>query len=333
MKGILLVNLGTPDSPRLWDVYRYLIEFLTDEKVIDIPWLKRQLLVRGVIVPDRLRQSTASYKKIWTKEGSPLMSYGRKVKSLFQERQKDSCIVELAMRYQNPSIEAGLLRLISNGAKEILLFPLFPQYADATTGSIEAEALRVCRQIASQMPLRIITTFADHPAFIAALAAIPKAKEWKQYDHVLFSYHGLPERQLKKKDGACLIGDCCVKNKNCYRSQCYATTHALVKALQIPAEKYSVCFQSRLGKEPWLQPYASDVLSQRAKAGDRRLLVFSPSFVSDCLETLYEIGEEYQAEFKHAGGLELDLVPGLNDSPLWIEALCQIAVDFNQKLD
>lgn len=326
MKGILLVNLGTPNSPSQWDVYRYLIEFLTDPKVIDLPWLKRHLLVRGAIVPARLRQSAASYAKIWTTEGSPLMVYGRRVEKLLREKLGPLALVELSMRYQNPSIEAGIMRLLSQGAKELLVLPLFPQNADATTGSIAQKVSEITRQIASKVPVRMIPDFADHPAFIRALSATPKAQAWRDYDHVLFSYHGLPERQLKKKDQRCLTKNCCSANRECYRAQCYATTDALVAQLQIPRDKYTICFQSRLGKEPWLQPYASDALLKLAQAGHRKVLVFSPSFVCDCLETLYEIQEEYGIEFRHAGGCQLDLVPGLNDSPDWVEALTEILI-------
>lgn len=329
MKGILLVNLGTPNSPHKWDVYRYLIEFLTDEKVIDVPWLKRQLLVRGAIVPARLTQSTLSYRKIWTSEGSPLMVYGKRVEKLLRERLGGNALIELAMRYQNPSIERGILKLLSKGVKELLIFPLFPQYADATTGSIQKKVEEIVKQIAPKIPFKMIPDFANHPAFIEALASIPEAKQWSEYDHVLFSYHGLPERQLRKKSPYCLASHaCCDKNAQCYRAQCFATTKALTSLLKIPRERYTHCFQSRLGKEPWLEPYASDAIQKLAQDGVKKLLVFSPSFVCDCLETIYEIKEEYGAEFRHAGGKQLDLVPGLNDSPSWIAALEQIIIDF-----
>lgn len=332
MKGILLVNLGTPDSPRKRDVYRYLIEFLTDPKVIDYSWLKRQFLVRGVIVPARLRSSAASYSKIWTNEGSPLMVYSRRITQLLQQKKGANTPVELAMRYQNPSIEMGIKNLLKKRISELIVFPLFPQYASATTGSVKEKVADVLKKLAPELPSRTIPHFAHHPAFIKALAS--QADDWKNYDHVLFSYHGLPERQLKKADERCLTSkSCCDTNTQCYAAQCHATTKGVVASLQIPEGKYSTCFQSRLGKEPWLQPYASDTIKKLALAGHKKVLVFSPSFVCDCLETLYEIREEYGLEFNHAGGSELVLVPGLNDSPIWIDALYQIIVDFNKEAD
>lgn len=332
MKGILLVNLGTPNSPHIWDVYRYLIEFLTDQKVIDLPWFKRHFLVRGVIVPARLRQSANSYRKIWTKEGSPLMVHSRNVQRLLQAKLGSGLIVELAMRYQNPSLEKGILRLLSKGAKELVILPLFPQFADATTGSIIKKVTEITTQIAPRIPLHFVPPFADHPAFIQAIANIQEAQQWRRFDHVLFSYHGLPERQLKNRNFQCLTKGCCSRNGHCYRAQCLATTKAVTTQLGIPTEKYSICFQSRLGKEPWLQPYASDVIAQLGKGGCKKLLVFSPSFVCDCLETVFEIKEEYGAEFRHAGGGSLELVPGLNDSSLWIDALAEILFDFNESI-
>jgi len=329
--GVLLVNLGTPDSPNPSDVYRYLIEFLTDERVIEGSWLFRQLLVRGLIVPRRYRQSAKSYSEIWTPEGSPLKVYGYKVKDLLQQHLGESYAVELAMRYQSPSIPTALDSFQRKGCNRIIVIPLFPQYASATTGSVHQKVMETVSSWHAIPELIFMDSFAAHPAFIRAFSELASPFNLEEYDHILFSFHGLPEKQLVKADnsGNCCLKtkDCChaftEKNRQCYSAQCYATANAIVKSLELHPEKYSLSFQSRLGKEPWLQPYTSDVITKLAKAGKKRVLVFCPSFVCDCLETIHEIGVEYAAEFKHAGGESLDLVPGLNDHPQWIDALAE----------
>lgn len=331
MQGILLVNLGTPDSPKPKDVKRYLTEFLTDDRVIDIPWMWRQLLVRGVIIPRRYKQSAKYYSEIWTDEGSPLMAYGSKVKNALQEKLGGNFRVELAMRYQNPSIECALQRLLSEPIRELIILPMFPQYASATTGSVHQKVMEILKKFIKIPETRFISHFSDHPSFINAFAALADSFNLQKYDHVLFSFHGLPERQIKKADSfSCCLkkSDCChtfcPENRSCYSAQCHATARDIAAKLHIPLGKYSICFQSRLGNEPWLQPYASDSLATLAKEGKKRLLIFCPSFVCDCLETIYEIGVEYKREFTKAGGEGLDLVPGLNDHPLWIESLTDI---------
>lgn len=326
MIGILLVNLGTPDSPHPKDVYRYLIEFLTDERVIDFPWLPRQLLVRGLIVPFRYRQSARSYRAIWTEEGSPLMVYGQRVKTMLQTRMKEGVVVELAMRYQNPSLKSVIDKLLRQGVDHLVVLPLFPQYASATTGSVHERVMKILSQYQVIPKITLINNFATHPAYIEALCETAKDYDIAAYDHILFSFHGLPKRHVvkadqqghcQKKNECCLVH--CDKNRNCYSAQCYATAQHLAQALSI--ENYSICFQSRLGKDPWLEPFTSEVIQQLAKQGKKKVLVFCPSFVCDCLETIYEIGVEYKEEFLHAGGEKLDFVRGLNDHPKWIEAL------------
>lgn len=328
LTGVLLVNLGTPQAPNAKSVYRYLIEFLTDPRVIDYSWLSRQFLVRGIIIPKRLQNSTSSYKKIWQEDGSPLLSYGLKVEKKLQEHLGSNYRVALSMRYQNPSLEEGLKKLNVASLDHLIIIPLFPQYASATTGSVHQKIMELLKPIDVMPKLTFLNHFADHPALIRAFQAVAKPYNTDDYDHILFSFHGLPERQLTKVDPSnhCLSSkECCQtlcqKNRFCYAAQCHATAKAIVNALKLPAEKTSLCFQSRLGKEPWLQPYASDVITKLAHQGKKRVLVFCPSFVSDCLETIYEISVEYQREFEHAGGVKLDLVPGLNDHPAWIEAL------------
>jgi len=328
-----MVNLGTPTSPKPKDVYRYLTEFLTDKRVIDFPWLKRQLLVRGVIVPFRYRKSAEQYQNVWTDEGSPLLIHGRRVQQQLQNALGDDTHVILAMRYQHPSIADGLEQLRHEGVDEIVILPLFPQYASATTGSVFQEVMKHLQHWQAYPKLVFINDYYDHPRMIEAFCSRAKQYQISSYDRVLFSFHGLPERQIctANPKGNCLTRNCCQqrseKNRLCYKAQCHATARAIAANLNLNQDQYTICFQSRLGKEPWLQPYAGDVLHDCAKKGDKRLLVFSPSFVCDCLETIYEISSEYQREFKAAGGEELQLIEGLNDHPFWIEALKDIILN------
>lgn len=329
--GILLVNLGTPDSPHPKDVKRYLIEFLTDARVIDLPWLKRQLLVRGIIVPRRYRSSAKAYAAIWTKKGSPLLVHGEQVRRALQQELGSDVVVALAMRYRNPSIAQALHQLLASNINHLIILPLFPQYASATTGSIYEKIMELLAPELTLPKLTFIDNFAIHPGFIDAFVKQAAAYSLASYDHILISFHGLPKRHLEHSDrnGHCLKNKLCCsdlneKNNNCYSAQCFATAQALVKKLQLPPERYTVCFQSRLGKDPWLTPYASEIIIHRAALGDKRLLVFCPSFVCDCLETLYEFGIEYAEEFRRYGGEQLDLVEGLNSTPTWITAIKEI---------
>lgn len=325
--GVLLVNLGTPVSPHPYAVFRYLNEFLTDERVIDLPWLQRQLLVRGFIVPTRARQSAKLYRQIWTEQGSPLLMHGKSVTAKLQEVLGDSFSVALAMRYQFPSIAEGLEKLKNEKVDEIIIVPLFPQYASSTTGSVHQMVMKTLQNWLVVPKLIFINHFYDHPALIEAFYQRGMQYSLSSYDHVLFSFHGLPERHIRKADreGNCLSSNCCqrscAKNSHCYKAQCYGTATALALKLGLKNDAYTICFQSRLGKEPWLQPYTSDVLQALALKGYKRLLVFCPSFVCDCLETTCEITHEYGNEFKKMGGDELQLVEGLNSHPAWIEAL------------
>lgn len=325
--GVLLVNLGTPASPRQNDVYKYLIEFLTDPRVIDLSWLKRQLLVRSVIVPKRYKNSAASYKEIWTEEGSPLMIYGKKVQEILQNNLGENFHVSLAMRYQEPSIPTTLKEMEKLNLGELVVLPLFPQYASATTGSVHQKVMEEIRHWQVIPSVRLIDSYPTQPEMIATFAENAKRFDLESYDHFLFSFHGLPVRQIKNADpyGNCQKKGCCAtycpKNQHCYSAQCYATAEAIRKSLGITQEKSSVCFQSRLGKDPWLEPYATEHIHQLLKNNNKKILVFSPAFVADCLETIFEIGVEYKKEFLDMGGEKLDLVPSLNDHPLWIKGL------------
>lgn len=333
-KGILLVNLGTPDSPAVSDVYRYLIEFLMDGRVIDIPTWRRTLLVKGIIVPFRARNSAKLYQEIWDeKTGSPLLHYSLIQQRLLQERLGDAYHVELAMRYQNPSIPNALANLKRMNVDSIRVIPLFPQYASATTGSVIEKVMAEIRSWQTFPEVSFVNQFYDNKLMVDIFAENARKQQPKTYDHFLFSYHGLPVRQLLDVDGSgthnCDKSGCRERihenNKFCYLAQCYATTRLIAEKLNIAQADYTVCFQSRLGKTPWIQPYTSDVLKDVASRGKKRLLVFSPAFVADCLETIYEIGTEYATDFKALGGEHVQLVESLNDHPLWITALEQMA--------
>ncbi|MBY0244017.1 MAG: ferrochelatase [Sphingobacteriaceae bacterium] len=331
-KGILLVNLGTPDSPSVPDVKKYLGQFLMDERVIDIPKFNRTLLVKGIIVPFRSPKTAKLYKEIWTKEGSPLLYYTQKQTQLLQGKLGDSYQVEFAMRYQNPSVESALNKLKDGLVDSIQVIPMFPQYASASTGSVMQLVMELVSKWQTIPPISFVNSFHDNEKMIKVFAENARKYDLSKYDHVLFSFHGLPERQLLKCDHTknyCLKqADCCKTfsdtNKFCYSAQGHDTARLLAKELEIKDGDYTVCFQSRLGKEPWVQPYTTDVLKKLAAEGKKRLLVFSPAFVTDCLETLYEITVEYQEEFVELGGEHVQLVESLNDHPLFIEALAEM---------
>lgn len=332
--GILLVNLGTPQSPNPQDVKRYLLEFLLDPRVVDLPAVKRNLLVRGAIVPRRYKESAQIYQSIWTEDGSPLMVHGRELTEALQSSLGPEFVVELAMRYQSPAIPEGLERLRVAGVEHLVILPLFPQYASATTGSVHQKVMETVSQWQVIPRMSFVSAYPDHPALIEAFREIGWSYNPHSFDHILISFHGLPEGQVRKADPGkrCLTRGCCdqlvAENAYCYRAHCYRTARALVKSLDIPEHKYSVCFQSRLGKMPWLQPYASDVIEKLGKSGNERVLVFCPSFVCDCIETTHEIGVEYQETFQKAGGGKLHLVQGLNNHPTWVRGLREIVLDY-----
>ena len=329
--GVLLVNLGTPDAPTRGAVYKYLKEFLLDPRVIDYPWLTRNLLVRGIIVPFRSGSSAKLYKELWTENGSPLKYYGELVTNGVQEKLGDDFVVRLAMRYQNPSITSQLRNLLKNQVARIIVFPMFPQYASATTGSIHDEVMRLLRKEETIPTVNFINSYYDYDQIIEIFADNAKQFDLDSYDHIIFSYHGLPQRQLRKADNCnhCLQQeDCCqnisIKNQFCYSAQCHATTKAIVEKLSLVNDQYTTAFQSRLGPEAWAQPYTSKIIEREAKKGAKRLLVFSPAFVADCLETIVEIGTEYQEEFEEMGGEKVDLVPSLNADPRWINSIVDL---------
>jgi ferrochelatase len=329
--GVLLVNLGTPDSPSVPDVRKYLREFLMDGRVIDIPLASRTMLVNFIIAPFRAPKSAKIYQEVWTEKGSPLKIYGEEVTQLVQEQLGPQYLVKLGMRYQSPSIGEALDQLNNQGLREIIVIPLFPQYASATTGSVYQKVMELVSQWQIIPQITFVNSFLDHPKFIEAFATLGKKHmAGHHYDHYLFTYHGLPERQIRKGDctNTCLQGNCCATlhdmNQYCYRAQCFETTRLLAKAIGITEKDYTVSFQSRLGKDPWIKPYTEDVIKEFVAKGYRNVLAFSPSFVADCLETTIEVGVEYREVFEKLGGKHWQLVESLNNHPLWVETLTDI---------
>ena len=329
--GVLLINLGTPDSPSVAYVRKYLREFLMDGRVMDIPFWRRFLLINLVIAPFRSPQSAKGYRQLWLPEGSPLKVHGQRLEGLLQQALGSDVDVRLAMRYQNPSIRSVLSYFKDKGFKRLTVVPLYPQYASSSTGSTMEEVMNVLKSWEVLPELKVISQFFDHPLFIKAFAETGKKYMAEgQFDHYLFSYHGLPERQILKSscDHYCRLGDCCniygSKNRYCYRAQCFETTRLLVKELGIKKEDYTISFQSRLGKTPWIKPYTDEIIKELAGKGVKKVLTFSPSFVADCLETSVEIGNEYKALFLEHGGEHWQLVESLNTHHVWVECLKQM---------
>lgn len=330
-RGVLLVNLGSPDSTSVSDVRRYLHQFLMDGRVIDSPWLIRKFVVCCFILPKRPKESAEAYKSIWTDEGSPLIVTSRKVKELLAER--IDLPVGLGMRYGNPTSADGIRELFNQmmDLEEIHLIPLYPHYAASSYETAVVEVQEQLQKISPRIRLTIQPPFYDNPRYIDALTA--SASEYLQmdYDHLLFSYHGLPERHMRTADptgGHCLVRENCCStpseaHKTCYRHQVFRTTELFVERAGIPRGKYSIAFQSRLGKEPWLKPYTDFELERLPKEGVKKLLVICPAFVSDCLETLEEIGMRGKVTFLEAGGEEYHMIPCMNTHPKWIETLVE----------
>jgi ferrochelatase len=338
MKGALLINLGSPDSPEPKDVKKYLDQFLMDERVIDLPYLLRAFLVKGIILNTRPKKSAAAYKKIWWNEGSPLIVLSKR---LLDKVQKQTNIpVALAMRYGNPSIEKGLQELHNKGVTEVLLIPLYPQFAMATTETILVLAEEIRKKQFPNMKFTSLPAFYNQEAYIENLSNSIKSELEKQtFDYVLFSYHGVPERHIKKSDitkSHCTIdGKCCVTaspaHEFCYRHQCYETTKQVAEKLGLKEENHSTSFQSRLGRDPWLQPYTDATIDSLAQKGIKKLAVVTPAFVSDCLETLEEIGMEASHSFKENGGEVFTTIPCLNDNDDWATTLANWIQDFVKK--
>lgn len=324
---VLLLNLGSPDSPSTADVRRYLREFLMDERVIDVPWLQRFCLVNGMILPFRPAKTAEAYRAVWEPGGSPLIVKSLKVQSLLSAQVPMP--VELGMRYGNPSIPDVVRRILATGATEILLVPLYPHYAMSSYETCVVRVREELQQQKASATLKVLPPFYDDPLYIDALIQVARPYLDTPYDHLLFSYHGLPVRHMKKADptGAhCqTVKNCCetksIAHETCYRAQAFKTTRAFVKQTGLSKNKYSVAFQSRLGRDPWLPPYTDHELTRLGKEGVKKMLVICPSFVTDCLETLEEIALRGRETFLEAGGEELTLIPCLNEHPAWIDTL------------
>lgn len=330
--GLLLVNLGTPDEPDKTAVRRYLQEFLSDPRVIDIHPAARWLLLNFAILPFRPAKSAKAYKEIWTERGSPLMIHSKELTDAVRRRMPE-LEVELAMRYGNPSIAAGMEALRARGCDRLIVFPLYPQYASSSTGTAVEAVYREAANSWNTPYITIVPPFYDHPDFIQAQVAIgrPILNQFEP-DHVMFSFHGLPVRHVVKSaapNSPCSThAQCCDAmtdaNRNCYRAQCFATARAMARNFEIESGQWSVAFQSRLGRTPWIQPYTEESLTALAKAGTKRVAVFCPAFVADCLETIEEIGMRAKEDFIKDGGEDLRLIPSLNAHPKWVDAVVKL---------
>lgn len=330
-KAVLLLNLGTPDSPSVSDVRKYLREFLMDKYVIDLPYLTRWLLVNVIIATFRAPKSAKIYQQLWTDRGSPLLFHGKDVQKKLQARLGNEYVVEFAMRYQNPSLQNAIKKMKMDGIKEIIAIPMYPQYASSSTKSSIEKVKYELKKTHYQPKIQFVENFVDNELFIKAFAD-KGTKHYKSGDveHVLFSFHGIPERHILKDsvDNYCQLGDCCKqyssKNRLCYRAQCYETARAIASKMRLEDKQYSVAFQSRLetrARDPWLKPYTDLVVEELAKNGIKKVLAFSPSFVADCLETTIEVGEEFKEIFEKNGGEKWQLVESLNSSDSWVACL------------
>jgi ferrochelatase len=331
-RAIVLMNLGSPDSTEVKDVKRYLDEFLMDERVIDKPWLLRALLVKGIIVPFRAPKSAAAYKSIWTEKGSPLIVISKQLRDALKKEVTEPVV--MAMRYGNPSPKAAFDELVEKNPdlEEVVAVPLYPHYAMSSYETAVEYAKEQHKKGGYPFKLNFIKPFYKEDEYINALTeSIRPFVEDNDYDQVLFSYHGIPERHILKCDPTkthCLkVDNCCEvpseAHAYCYRHQCWTTTNLVADALNIPKEKRGFSFQSRLGRDPWLKPYTAIRLAELPKEGIKKVVVVCPAFVSDCLETIEEMGQEGREIFLHAGGEKFELVPCMNVHPLWVAALAR----------
>lgn len=329
-QGVLLINVGTPNDATAGAVYYYLTEFLNDPRVIDLPWLMRFILINLLIVPFRYKKALHAYQKIWTEQGSPLLLNGRALQHALAQALGDNYSVALGMRYGAPSIQNAVAEL--SHCSSLVIIPLFPQYASASTGSALEAALKQLATWRNVPAIRMINDFYAHPGFIAAVVAQTQATlaDKKPVDHFLLSYHGLPVRQIDKSGCTALCNrvEICpeIKTDNfyCYRAQCYATSRLWAKQLNLAEHQYSVAFQSRVGRVPWIQPYADLRLPELRKQGVNHLAVACPAFAADCLETLEEVNMRMRQQWFDLGGSDFTFIPCVNDHPLWVQALVKM---------
>ena len=328
-KAVLLLNVGTPDKPEVKSVRKYLSEFLNDPLVINLPWLLRKILVNLIIVPFRAPKSTKLYQQLWEKEGSPLLINAIKLKEKLAVKMGDEYTIFMAMRYGNPSIKKALSEIDRGNFEELIIVPLFPQYAESTTETAIRAVHQEAKSYVSFPEIKEIKQFYNHPKFLNAWFSRAQDYDFKKYDHIVFSFHGLPLSHIQKAHPEVSIQTCiCEKEmpahgKLCYKAACYATNRLLVKKFGLQEGQYSVAFQSRLSKN-WLSPFTDELVVNLAKQGNKNVLIFAPAFVADCLETKVELGIEYAELFQDAGGETLHLVESLNDSEAWVDALNSI---------
>ena len=331
-KTVLLINLGTPDNPTTGAVKKYLTEFLNDPRVIDIPWLFRKILVNLIIVPFRSPKSAKIYKQLWTKEGSPLVIHGKNLRDKLQVELGSDYQVEIAMRYQNPHLKNVLEKIRKSVPKEIIVLPLYPHYASSSTGSTIEFLFKIMSKWYIIPQVKVLGQFYNNPGFIDSIAEQAKEFNLKNYDHFVFSFHGLPTRQVDKvyDKGICADHNCeyevTTDNFYCYKATCYETARLIISKVNLDSEKCTVSFQSRLDKN-WLEPFSDKVIAELPKKGVKNVLVFSPAFVCDCLETTIEIGEEYKEVFLENGGEKLDFVKSLNSEPTWVNTVKDLVLN------
>lgn len=337
-RGIILMNLGSPDSTEIKDVKKYLTQFLMDKRVIDYPYLLRKLVVSGIIVPFRAANSAEAYKTIWTDEGSPLITLTKQLQQALQQQVEEPVVI--AMRYGNPTMADAYARLLEQvpGLQEVIAIPLYPHYAMSSYETAVAWAREVHEKKKYGFKLTFVKPFYDDRDYLGALSESIRPYLQQPYDHVLFSFHGIPKRHILKSDVTghhCLqTADCCQTpspaHAHCYRHQCLATARLVAEKLQIPAGKWSHSFQSRLGREEWLKPYTDFRLVEFPGEGIKNLLVVCPAFVSDCLETLEEIAERGKHSFLEAGGESFVAIPCLNIQPQWVTAIRSWIEEFEE---
>ncbi len=338
MKGVLLVNLGSPDSPTPKDVKPYLDEFLMDERVIDVPLWLRNIIVRGIILRTRPKKSAEAYQKIWWEEGSPLVVISER----FTQKVKEQIQVPVAlgMRYGSMTIKKAMQELHEKGVDEVLLVPLYPHYAMSSFETVVVKAMQVKESFFPDMAITTLPAFYKNEDYIEVLSkSIAEGLKNFEYDHILFSYHGIPERHIKKSDPTkfhCKIDDSCCKTNSvahhtCYRHQCYEMTEKVKKNLGLSNDKVSLSFQSRLPNDPWLKPYTDFEFERFPKEGIKRLAVITPAFVADCLETLEEIAMEGKHQFQQAGGEDYKHIPCLNDNQDWVDVMVKWIKDWELK--
>ncbi len=330
-KAVLLINLGSPDAPTISSVWPYLRQFLMDPRVIDIPYLLRLFLVNCIIIPNRVKNSTDEYKKLWDMfGGSPLVKFTKSLEEKLNKKYSDEYDFYHAMRYQNPSIDSVLAEIQSKNYEEVIILPLYPQYASASTGSAIDYCQNIMKNWWNTPSVKIISHFCNHPAFIQCFVDNTVKMNYQDYDHILFSYHGLPERHVEKShiDGSTCNDKNCTnglhdENAGCYRAMCYETTKQIANKLDLTQDNYTVSFQSRLNDD-WIKPYTDIEMIELVTSGKKKVLVLSPAFVSDCLETSIEISERNQKVFIENGGSEFTLVSSLNDNDDWVDAIVEI---------